>query len=169
MLNNSNVPLYDLVFEIQRLLDQQDKEKEYEFWRLSISNIKTQNNMNFLFTKIDQCLQKFLSPTILRKHRDEMNQSLYYLANLVQQNEHDDIHEKISFETAIEQLSGDVPKATLHQLIEFVGSHKVREIWSVNIGNSLNIKHFVLLLRNRSYLCSCLSILQCGIVCRYYF
>jgi len=93
LLNNSNIPLYDLVFEIQRLLDQQDKEKEYEFWRLSIPNIRTQNNMNFLFTKIDQCLQNFLSPTILRKHRDEMNQSLYYLANLVQQDEQDNIHE----------------------------------------------------------------------------
>ena len=51
--------------------------------------------MNFLFTKIDQCLQKFLLPTILRKYWDEMNQSLYYLVNLVQQNEHNDIHKKI--------------------------------------------------------------------------
>ena len=71
----------------------------------------------------------------------------------MQQNEHNDIHKKIIFEAVIEQLSGDVPKATLRLLIEFVRSHKVREIWSVNIGNSLNIKHFVLLLQDRGYLC----------------
>lgn len=54
-------------------------------------------------------------------------------------------------------------------MIEFVGSHNIREIWAVNVGNSLDIKHYVLLLQNRGYLCSCLSIIQCGIVCRHYF
>ncbi|CAB5385702.1 unnamed protein product [Rhizophagus irregularis] len=53
LLNNSNTPLYDLMIEIQRLLDYQNKEKEYEFWRLSIPHIKNQNDMNFLFSKID--------------------------------------------------------------------------------------------------------------------
>lgn len=91
LLNNSNIPLYDLMFEIQRLLDQQDKEKEYEFWRLAIPNIRRQNDMNFLFTKIDQCLREFLTATILKMHRDEMNQSLYYVASRVNQDV--DIHE----------------------------------------------------------------------------
>ncbi|CAB4416999.1 unnamed protein product [Rhizophagus irregularis] len=31
-----------------------------------------------------QCLQKFLTPTMLKMHRDEINQSLYYTANLVE-------------------------------------------------------------------------------------
>jgi hypothetical protein len=68
-----------------------------------------------------------------------------------------------------EQLFGDVPKSTLSQMIEFVGSHNVREIWTIKVGNSLDIKHYILLLQNRGYLCSCLSIIQCGIVCRHYF
>jgi len=104
LLNNSNTLLYDLMFKIQRLLDQQDKEKEYEFWHQSIPNIWKQNNTNFLFTKIDQCLQKFLTPTILKMHRDEMNQSLYYVANLVKQDV--DIHEvnALSSKLSIEWL-----------------------------------------------------------------
>ena len=79
------------MFEIQRLLDQQDKEKEYEFWRLAIPNIRKQNDMNLLFTRIDQCLQNFLTSTILKMHRAEMNQSLYYVANQLVQDT--DIHE----------------------------------------------------------------------------
>jgi len=39
LLPNSNVPLCDLMMEIQRLLDLQDKENEYNFWRLSIPSI----------------------------------------------------------------------------------------------------------------------------------
>src|SRR5688500_14225280 len=54
-------------------------------------------------------------------------------------------------------------------MIQFVGSHNIREMWAVNVGNSLNIKHYVLLLQNRGFFCSCLSIIQCGIVCRHYF
>ena len=54
-------------------------------------------------------------------------------------------------------------------MIEFIGSHNIREIWAVIVGNSLKAKHHVLLLHNRGYLCSCLSIIQCGIVCRHYF
>ncbi|CAB4441699.1 unnamed protein product [Rhizophagus irregularis] len=147
LLNNSNIPLYDLMFEIQRLLDQQDKEKEYEYWRLSIPNIRRQTNTNFLFTKIDQNMQEFLTPTILKMHRDEMNQSLYYVANQINQNV--DMHEERTSEVAIEQISSDIPKATLNQMMEFVGSHNVREIWAVNVGNLLDIKHYILLLHNR--------------------
>ena len=104
LLNNYNTLLYDLMFKIQYLLDRQDKEKEYEFWHQSIPNIWKQNNTNFLFTKIDQCLQKFLTPTILKMHRDEMNQSLYYVANLVKQDV--DIHEvnALSSKLSIEWL-----------------------------------------------------------------
>ena len=86
LLYNSNVSLCDLAKEIHRLLDMQDKENEYRFWRLAIPTIKNQQKVNFLFTSIDQCLQDFLSPTMLKMHRDEMNQSLYYTATLLNEN-----------------------------------------------------------------------------------
>ncbi|EXX63054.1 hypothetical protein RirG_155940 [Rhizophagus irregularis DAOM 197198w] len=78
LLHNSNVPLCDLMTEIQRLLDMQDKENEYNYWRLSIHCLRNQTNTNFLFTRVDQCLNQFLTPTILKVHHDEMRQSLYY-------------------------------------------------------------------------------------------
>ena len=92
LLHNSNITICDLVKEIHVLLDRHDKENEYNFWRLSIPSIKNQEKVNFLFTKVDQCLQRFLGPTMLKMHRDEINQSLYYIANLVKQEEVNEVY-----------------------------------------------------------------------------
>src|SRR6185369_3804348 len=60
-------------------------------------------------------------------------------------------------------------QATIRQLITFVGLDNVGEIWSVTVENSLKTKHYVLLLQNSAHICSCLTIIQQGIVCRHYF
>jgi hypothetical protein len=80
LLHNSNVSLYNLMEEIHRLLDMQDKKEQYNFWKLSIPCIKNQEKVNFLFKRVDECLEKFLTPIMLQRHRDEINQSVYYNA-----------------------------------------------------------------------------------------
>src|SRR5688572_17869483 len=71
LLYNSNISLCELMSEINRLLDIQDKENEYRFWRLAIPNIRNHEKANFLFTKVDQCMQQYLTPNILKIQRDE--------------------------------------------------------------------------------------------------
>ncbi|CAB5394861.1 unnamed protein product [Rhizophagus irregularis] len=168
LLHNSNIPLCDLVAEIQRLLDLQDKENEYNFWRLSIPTIRHQKNSNFLFSKIDQILQHYLTPTMLKMHRDEMNQSLYYVAMLVERN-CEVMEEELLTKNSDEASEIDLPQATLKQIISYVGLNNVKEIWAVSVGNSSKIKHYILLLQNWGYIYSCLSIVQSGIICRHYF
>ncbi|CAG8502816.1 16316_t:CDS:2 [Cetraspora pellucida] len=63
----------------------------------------------------------------------------------------------------------DIPQVTLKQMFEFVGSYNIKEIWAVSIGNSSNIKHYIILLQNRGHICTCLSIIRSGVVCRHYF
>lgn len=87
LLHNSNISLCELVKEIHRLLDQQDKENEYRFWKLAIPTVRNQEKVNFLFTNIDQHFQRLLTPTILKMQRDEINQSVYYTTNQVTQND----------------------------------------------------------------------------------
>ncbi|CAB4417536.1 unnamed protein product [Rhizophagus irregularis] len=103
-----------------------------------------------------------------------MRQSLYYTANLVEDIRIDQIDELAKISELTDKNSNkiseiDLPQATLKQIIQFVGSHNIKEIWAINIGNSLKIKHYVLLLQNGSYICSCFSIIQTGIICRHYF
>ncbi|CAB4483104.1 unnamed protein product [Rhizophagus irregularis] len=148
------------------MLDMQDKENEYNFWRMSIPIKKNPKTVNFLFTKVDECLQNFLTPTMLKMHQDEMNQSVYYIANLV------DLESiEILDEENVTLLHDDIdtPQTTLKQMIKFVEFQNIKEIWSISVGNSSKVKHYVILLQNNGHICSCLSILRCGIVCRHYF
>src|SRR6266498_805784 len=93
--------------------------------------------------------------------RDEINQSLYYVANL----EQEDINDNENLEdNGVENL-----QTTINQLLEVVGHANIKEIWAVKVGNSLTTKHYVILLKNGSHICSCLSIIQRGIICRHYF
>ncbi|GBB89369.1 hypothetical protein RclHR1_16010004 [Rhizophagus clarus] len=118
LLYNSNVSLCDLAKEIHRLLDLQDKENEYKFWRLAIPNIKKQQKTNFLFTKIDQYLQEFFTPTMLKIHHDEIDQSLYYTATLFDENA-DFLNEKEdSILLSDEVLSIDIPQTLLSEFVE---------------------------------------------------
>uniref|UniRef100_U9TZE7 MULE transposase domain-containing protein n=1 Tax=Rhizophagus irregularis (strain DAOM 181602 / DAOM 197198 / MUCL 43194) TaxID=747089 RepID=U9TZE7_RHIID len=51
------------------------------------------------------------------------------------------IQKRIS-EVVIEQLSNDILKATLNQMIEFVESHNIREIWAINKNVIYNYDEF---------------------------
>jgi len=161
LIFNSGISLCELMSEIHRLLDEQDKKNQYQYWKLAIPSVKNLEQTNFLFTKVDKCCQDFLSPAILKMQRDEINQSLYYVANL----EQEDINDNENLEdNGVENL-----QTTINQLLEVVGHANIKEIWAVKVGNSLTTKHYVILLKNGSHICSCLSIIQRGIICRHYF
>src|SRR3984957_15199758 len=164
MLFNSDVSLCELMSEIHRLLDEQDKKNQYQYWKLTIPSVKNLEQTNFLFTKGDKCCQSFLTPTVLKLQRDEINQSVYYVANLVDQEDitiiGDEFHEDECTES---------PHATINQLLEVGGRNNIKEIWAVKVGNSQMAKHYVILLKNNSHICSCLTSIRKGIICRHYF
>ncbi|PKK59384.1 hypothetical protein RhiirC2_794907 [Rhizophagus irregularis] len=90
MLFNSNVSLCELMSEIHKLINEQDKKNKYEYWKLAIPSIKNLEHANFLFTEVDKCCQNFLMPAILKLQRDEINQSLYYTVKV---SGHDNVKE----------------------------------------------------------------------------
>ena len=55
LLHNSNISLCELLFEIQKLLDQQDKKNQYLYWRLALLSVRNLDHMNFLFKEVDKC------------------------------------------------------------------------------------------------------------------
>ena len=54
-------------------------------------------------------------------------------------------------------------------MISDVDKSQIVSMWRVTVGNKLIEKHFVILLINGSHHCSCLSLVNRGIVCRHYF
>ncbi|CAG8743054.1 28370_t:CDS:2, partial [Racocetra persica] len=64
----------------------------------------------------------------------------------------------------------EIQQIILKQIIDFVGGlTNITEIWSVAVGDAMAVKHYIVLLKNYSHVCTCLSIIQQGIICRHYF
>lgn len=163
-LFNSDISLCELMSEIHKLLDEQDKKNRYQQWKLAIPSVKNLEKTNFLFTEVDKCCEKFLTPAILKLQRSEINQSLYYAAKLVNQQ---DI--TATNDDSREEECAESPQATIDQLIEVSGRDNIKEIWGIEVGNSSKIKHYVVLLKNNAHICSCLMAIRKGIICRHYF
>ena len=123
MLFNSDVSLCELMSEIHRLLDEKDKKNRYQDWMLAIPSVKNLEQVNFLFTKLDKCCQSFLTPVILKLQRDEINQSLYYAASLVGQQDIIAINDE-----SYDDKCAESPRATINQLLEANGHSNVKEI-----------------------------------------
>ena len=164
MLFNSDISLCELMHEIHKLLDEQDKKNRYQYRKLSIPSVKNLEKANFLFMEVDKCCQSFLTPTILKLQRDENNQSVYYSANPVDQQSIIPITDE-----SYEDKCTESPQANINQLLDVSGHNNVKEIWAVKVGNSQTAKHHVVLLKNNAHICSCLMIIRKGIVCRHFF
>src|SRR5436190_9385653 len=63
----------------------------------------------------------------------------------------------------------DVRQTTAACMISDVNKDQITSMWAVSVGNKFVEKHFVILLVNGSYHCSCLSLINRGIICRHYF
>jgi len=63
----------------------------------------------------------------------------------------------------------DTRQTTAECMISDVNEDQITSMWAVSVGNKCVEKHFVILLANGSHHCSCLSLINQGIICRYYF
>jgi hypothetical protein len=78
----------------------------------------------------------------------------------------------IQYNLPVNQHLEDVPDArqiTAACMISDVDKEQITSMWAVAIENKLIEKHFVILLANGSHHCSCLSLINRGIICRHYF
>ena len=63
----------------------------------------------------------------------------------------------------------DERKACIKSIFNYVNQDEVKEIWGISVQNTQKFKHFIFLMNNSSHLCSCLSTITRGLVCRHYF
>ena len=65
----------------------------------------------------------------------------------------------------------DVKQIRLKSMIAEVGEENVREVWKITDVRPENKKHvhFVIIVNPISFLCSCMSNISRGIICRHYF
>ncbi|RGB32486.1 hypothetical protein C1646_670084 [Rhizophagus diaphanus] len=78
----------------------------------------------------------------------------------------------LEYQLPTNQHLEDIPDAcqiTASCMISDVNKNQIMSMWTVTVENKLVEKHFVILLTNRSHCCSCLSLINKGIICRHYF
>ncbi|CAG8499168.1 44484_t:CDS:2 [Gigaspora margarita] len=93
---------------------------------------KDTKKSNFLFKALDENLEKFLTPIVLQRQSDKINQSVYYDAAILQDEELEaNCEPKIQDATNIE-----IQQITLKQVIVLVGGlSNVTEIWIITVCN----------------------------------
>ncbi|PKC03822.1 hypothetical protein RhiirA5_379865, partial [Rhizophagus irregularis] len=123
------------------------------------------------WTIYDELLQDFLTPQILQKQRDQISQSLCYDVTLVTdwlpllEVRDDFFQERLGREDEYDQ-----PQSLFASLLENVPQSSIMEVWKVirHRGQQLS-SQYVILLDDGSHLCTCLWLINRGIVCRHFF
>ena len=157
---NSNISLYELGNIIDKRQTSEEKKYKHMLWKAAIPCAFTQTSISFfMFTSIDKKLEEYLPSTILELQRSEIRQCVFYDASQVSQKaieEFDEYSNSILSDQYLEDIP-DARQTTAACMISDVDKNKIISMWCVTVKNKLVEKHFVILLVNGSYHCSCLS------------
>ncbi|RHZ68917.1 hypothetical protein Glove_292g81 [Diversispora epigaea] len=166
---NSNISLCELANIIDKRQFSEDKNYQLILWKAAIPCISTHVSTSaFMFSSIDKKLEEYLPPAILELQRNEIRQRVFYDAVQVNQEIINEFDEYNLSNQYLEDMP-DARQTTASCMISDVNKEQITSMWAVSVGNKLIEKHFIILLSNNSHHCSCLSLINRGIVCRHYF
>ncbi|RHZ73176.1 hypothetical protein Glove_232g96 [Diversispora epigaea] len=167
---NSNISLCELADVIEKRQLSEDKNHQLILWKAAIPCVSTQITVPaFMFTTINKKLEEYLPSAILELQRNEIRQCIFYDAIQINQEEIDEFNEhNFSSDQHLEDIP-DARQTTASCMISDVNKEQITSMWAITVENNLIEKHFIILLSNGSHHCSCLSLINRGIVCRHYF
>ncbi|EXX57730.1 hypothetical protein RirG_204430 [Rhizophagus irregularis DAOM 197198w] len=123
------------------------------------------------FGKVDAIIKKFLTTVMLGKQRSQMNQSVCYDINQITEWHHliemEADNEEISM--GIREQEQDTKQILLQLLVSNLPMEAILEVWNVRATGTYGIGHYVILLNDGTHLCTCLLLLNKGLVCRHFF
>ncbi|CAG8811096.1 18921_t:CDS:2, partial [Racocetra persica] len=122
-----------------------------------------------LFPEIIAVCEKYLTPHIIAEIKQQIQQALWYrcyLFDILQ--EHCTNDESELTDGCIED-NYDAQQMHINSILSNVSYDKIQEAWRVvRIVGSGNV-HYIILLKDSSFLCTCTWPVSRGIVCRHYF
>ncbi|RIB21559.1 hypothetical protein C2G38_2176301 [Gigaspora rosea] len=166
---NGQSNLLELENNIKKLL-----EKTSHFTRLneSIGQLPVNRKESYYskyFNKVDISCQKFLTLAILKLQRDEINRSIHYRCYIVDLK--DELKNCVYTEPSNEIFAEDMFDANiveLEQLIAGLELARIIEVWHVASLDKKNV-HFIVLYDDTTHLCTCLTLINRGLVCQHFF
>ena len=120
-----------------------------------------------IFKELDSVLQANLLSIPLSIQRAQMNQSLLYQANLILIDQVED--NEGNFNDILEHLY-DIPQIRLRDLLNGISYGDITELWEVSyIASKTSKSHYVAILEDSTMLCTCMFIVNQGMICRHQF
>ncbi|CAB4411996.1 unnamed protein product [Rhizophagus irregularis] len=123
------------------------------------------------FSQVDVIIKEFLTPTMLGKQRSQMNQSVCYDISQITDWRHlmeiETDNEEISI--GIREQEQDTRQILLRSLVSTIPMEAILEVWNVRATGTRGIGHYVILLNEGTHLCTCLLLINKGLVCRHFF
>ncbi|CAB5393350.1 unnamed protein product [Rhizophagus irregularis] len=163
-----------LVYFTQQIHMRLKKERQYA----EFEDQKTRNIMTSIphidekfFGSIIQILKEFLTPNILIIAKKEISESILYEAIQISLNLNLDTldFEYTPQDDAIENKY-DYKKALLKDLMKNIPNSFIIEVWRVqpSIGAQPWLTQYIILLQDGSHICTCLMLINKGIICRHF-
>ncbi|CAB5093278.1 unnamed protein product [Rhizophagus irregularis] len=163
--------LKELVMAIERELDKESHYTRINDFYGSNPSVGLPSTYNTIFKELDSVLEANLLAIPLSIHRAQMNQSLLYQANLVLINQVED--EETNFNNSVLGILGhshDIPQIRLRELLNGISYNDITEIWEVSyIASKTSKSHYVVILKDATLLCTCMFIVNQGMICRHQF
>ncbi|CAB4389483.1 unnamed protein product [Rhizophagus irregularis] len=160
--------LKELVMAIERELDKESHYTQINDFYGSNPSVGLPSTYNTIFKELDSVLQANLLPIPLSIQRAQMNQSLLYQVNLVSINQIED--EESNVNNGILGHSHNIPQIHLRDLLNGISYNDIIEIWEVSyIASKTSKSHYVVILKDATLLCTCMFIVNQGMICRHQF
>ncbi|CAG8789746.1 5284_t:CDS:2, partial [Cetraspora pellucida] len=124
-----------------------------------------------IFLEVLKLLKDYLPSHILSVQYQQILGSLLYYARLISKETISIIQEdpdQLSYNTSFLEDQLDRPQIAIHSLLNRIQLSNVLEIWEL-FGLTTKYKHFIVLLNDREHLCTCLAIINRGLVYSHYF
>ncbi|CAB4380864.1 unnamed protein product [Rhizophagus irregularis] len=108
---------------------------------------------------------------MLGKQRSQMNQSVCYDINRITewQNLIDVEIDNEEISNGIREQEQDVQQILFKSLIKNIPPEAILEVWFVRATGTQGIGHYVVLLDEGTHLCTCLLLINKGLICRHFF
>ncbi|CAB4403132.1 unnamed protein product [Rhizophagus irregularis] len=163
--------LCNLLISITDHVKNNEYRENFEVERNALPTIGMPMLNERFFGKVDAIIKKFLTTVMLGKQKSQMNQSVCYDINQITEWHHliemEADNEEISME--IREQEQDTNQILLRSLVSNLPMEAILEVWNVRATGTYGIGHYVILLNDGTHLCTCLLLLNKGLVCRYFF
>ncbi|CAB4387164.1 unnamed protein product [Rhizophagus irregularis] len=140
--------LYNLFISINDHVNNDEHLERFEVERNTLPTISLPMLNTRFFDRVDAIIKEFLTPIMLRKQREQMNQSVCYDINQITE-----WHHLMEVETDDEEIGvgireqeRDTRQVLFRSLVSNLPTETILEVWNVRATGTQEIGHYTILL-----------------------